>query len=213
MTANLEKKDGLPRLGFASIIFSEVHKENWRKTDSYLKHTFENNGLITILIIKIFGKNELWVVFKYSDPKDLDKLEDEQFFRYSALLGKYSFNKKVADGITQKDKVAYLFIKRKPIKIERIKKGLKAVGGVPFLIGDMHHPHGYSHAILFKTKKTKILAIDNAVSLFTKNLGVKEYECVLASRHEWIEAKAKTTSHIKKLSRGLYEAADWTGTY
>jgi len=174
----------------------------------------EKKRLNPILFLKLFGKNEMWLVFEYDDPVKLSKLEDETFYRYTSLLGTFSFNKEVVKKIIdRKDQVLYLLFRSKPVEINKIEKNIKSIGGLPFLIGKISHPLGYTHAVFFGTKKKKLSDVDNDIFLLMRTLGINEYECLLGSRHDWVRTKAKTADYIQKVSYGLYQAADWKGDY
>src|SRR3989304_1077085 len=103
--------------GYASVELSAVAKDNWAKTDAFLKEVFANRGVDADLIVKLFGKDEIWVVFEYTNLDDIEKVEEESFITYTATLTRHlPLNLKVIEDISKEEQVVYLLFRKRQIK-------------------------------------------------------------------------------------------------
>lgn len=221
MTKTSEIQEEQRTLGLASLKYSSVtenigyvesKESDWGKISKFLRQTFESISLNPLLVIKIFGKNELWVVFEWTCLDDLEKLDKFPFINYRELSRTFKFDENVADKIiTQSYRVAYILLKKESLQIKRIIDAVASLNAKPLIVADIENPKNYTNLIALSMKWSAVSYMDKTILLLTELLEVKEYECILGAWHEWFKSKSRTKSLIKEIESryGLFEAADY----
>ena len=193
----MQKENQKNLFGYARIKQSAIGSGDLKKTSAYLYSVLDKEKLEIVTVIKLFGKDEVWAVFSFTNPDALDILEDNSSVNYAAVLSINSeFDKKVMSEIIDNHlPVAYLLFKKKSLVLSEAKDAIKKVGGSAFLWGEMKHPI-YSHALFFAVKTGKNIDLDNAISNFIKQIGPKEWECSLGASYEWPSTPKKQTGEF-----------------
>ena len=150
MNEKLTNQESLPvhKTGLISFKFSNIGIFDWDRPLSTVKTMTEKHGFKPYLYVKVFGVDELWAITSLQSSNEFEKIEKEPIIAYTASLeNALPLDLLAIDKIVKNQlSVGYIFFRKKDesIKLQQIKKLLKK-NGIPFLIGEINHPEGYSH--------------------------------------------------------------------
>jgi len=186
------------RLGYLSAKYSKVDKEDWVETKNSLTNILKKRGLDVYLIIRMFGRDEIWAVFSYAGPEAIRRIKKNRIVNYVATLTRsLPFDEKIVADIVEKAlPVAYLMFRRSGISLEETKEIVEASGGRPFLVGAMNHPRGYSHAVLLTGKTGEISDLNETIYNAMKRIQSKNWKCFLGAKHGWPKASKPETGNL-----------------
>lgn len=209
-------KNERKKLGLVSIKYSAIEEKDWVKTKDFLTNFFENQGLDAYILVRIFGRDEIWVVLSFTDFNSIERIEEEPFVIYTALFsGGLPLDEKiVGDILTKKFPVAYLLFRKRRISLGDIKSSIASAGGNSFLIAEVSHPKGFSHFASVTVKTRQIKKLNDVVYGAMKGINCKDWECVLGVKHSWsmvgrqVKTKPETGSEIAEIIQNWRKAAE-----
>jgi hypothetical protein len=216
MTSKPGQEGFFSKIVLVSFSFSNIGIFSWDRPIAMLKDILKKYKFKTYLYIKVFGKDELWAIASLAEGSKFESLESEPLVAYVAsLVNSLPLDLMAVDKIVEEQlPVGYLFFRKKDksISLRRIKNLIKKKG-IPFLVGEIDHPEGFSHFAAFTggNKNPKDLA--RVAHELMGRLKCKRWECFLGVEHVWeghgeeLKDKIKTARDLLKLikrwSRGI----------
>jgi len=196
--------------------YSSIDKGDWNGTKNHLNGLLEDQGFETYLLIRIFGRDELWAVSSCKDAHSIETIEHKPYVIDVALLNRsLPFDEKtVGDVIRRGLPVGYLLFKKRNTTLGDVKNSIEHAGGKPFLVAEIDHAKGFSHCIVMTFETTDTAEMNEIVYKFAENMKCKDWECFLGVKHGWPEAhkeirkKLAVGSEIGEIIRDWYEAAE-----
>jgi len=192
---------------------SLIEQKDWKTTKQHIVSELKNEGLECLIIAKIFGKDEFWVICKANNIDEIYELEDrKEFVIYvAALLKATSLDTKIVkDVINKKLPVGYLLFRKKTASLSDIEYCVKNSSGKPFLVGRIDHPKGFTHAVIFTAEN--INALNEAAYTIIHNIKCKHWEFVLGVKHGWPKAvqqkKIETIFNMGEIINDWMSAAE-----
>jgi len=202
MSEEITNQESLPinKIGLISFKFSNIGIFEWDRPLSMVKKILETHGFKTYLYVKVFGVDELWVITSLQSFKEFEKIEKEPSIAYTASLeNALPLDLLVIDKIVKSQlPVGYVFFRKKDtsIKLQQIKKLLKKKS-VPFLIGEINHPEGYSHFAAYTIDNKNLQDLGRVVHELMKNLECLRWRAFLGVEHIWEGATEKLKSKMQ----------------
>ena len=162
MATALKEAAATQKIGLVSFRFSNVGIFKWNRPLSTIKKLLEKHGFKIYLYIKVFGEDELWAITSFEETGKLESLEKEPIIAYTASLeNSLPLDLIAVDKIVREQlPVAYLFFRKKDesISLSRIDNLIKK-NGIPFLVGEIDHPEGFSHFAAFSVGNKDLNAL------------------------------------------------------
>lgn len=193
------------KIGLVSFKFSNIGIFSWNRPLSMIKRILEKYGFNIYLYIKVFGEDELWAITSFEKTGKFESLEKEPIIAYTASLeNSLPLDLIAVDKIVREQlPVAYLFFRKKDetISLRRMEKLIKK-DGIPFLIGGIDHPEGFSHFIAFTVGNKDLTALARAAHKLMKNLECKRWKCFLGVEHIW-EGHGEDLKEKMEIARNL----------
>jgi len=200
-------------LCLVAVKHSLVEQEDWKITKQHIISELENEGLECLIIAKIFGKDELWVVCKTNNLDKIHKLEDRKEFviHVATLLKANPLDKEILkDVINKKLPVGYLLFRMKTTSLNDIENHIKNSDSKPFLVGIIDHPEGFTHVVIFTAEN--VSALHDAAYTVMRDIKCKRWECVLGVKHGWPKVTQKkkldAVSEMAKIINDWRRAAE-----
>jgi hypothetical protein len=206
-------KDVTPiqKIGLVSFRFSNIGILSWDRPISKVREILEKHGFKTYLYIKVFGDDELWAIISFEGTGKIENLETEPIVAYAASLEKsLPLDLEAVDKIVrEKLPVGYLFFRKraKTVSLNRVENLIKK-NGIPFLVGEIDHPEGFSHFAAFTVGNKDLNALARAAHELMKRLKCKRWKCYLGVEHLWeghgeeLKEKIKVARNLLRQIRG-----------
>jgi len=205
-----ELRDKNTRVCLISIKESAIGITKWSEAESYLFDFFAKKNLELKLIVRIFGRDEVWVVTAYTTKEQIKSMHHEPLVKYTAVL-----TESISDGISivrkirrRKLPVVYMFIRTDPIALDKLKKIIQNSQGSPFLLGRVDHPKGYNYFAAFTNESGKISELNNTIHGIAEKIESEKWESWLGAEH-WLpivveekekkEVERKEDEELKKI--------------
>ena len=202
MSKNSASQESLPvyKTGLISFKFSNIGIIKWSRPLSIVKEILKKHGFKTYLYVKVFGVDELWAITSLESSSVFENTEKEAIVAYTASLeNALPLDLLAIDRIEQKQlPVAYLFFRKKDgkIKLQQIKKLLKK-NAIPFLIGEINHPEGYSHFAAYTVENKNLQDLAKVAHELMKNLDCIRWRVYLGVEHIWEGAGEKLRNKMQ----------------
>jgi hypothetical protein len=200
-------KDTAPvqKIGLVSFRFSNIGIFSWNRPISKIREILEKCGFQIYLYIKVFGEDELWAITSFEGTGKIESLETEPIVAYGASLeNSLPLDLEAVDKIVREQlPVGYLFFRKKdkPISLSRIENLIKK-NGIPFLVGEIDHPEGFSHFAAFTVGNKDLNALARVAHELMKSLKCKRWKCYLGVEHVW-EGHGEELKEKMKIARNL----------
>ena len=211
-----KRKGSVQRIGLVSFRFSNIGIFSWNRPLSMAKELMNKFKFKTYVYIKVFGKDELWAITSLTKTSKFESLEKEPLVAYVAYLeNSLPLDLMVIDKIVEEQlPVGYLFLRKKSesVSLGKIESLIKKEG-IPFLVGEIDHPEGFSHFAAFTVEDKNIKDLARVAHGLTESLECQKWECFLGVEHMWeghgeeLKEKMKTARRllrvIKLWARGI----------
>jgi len=196
-------------IGLMSIKYSAVDRGSWEDTKEHVTGLLKKQNLDVFILVRIFGRDEIWIVFTYTSLRNIQEIEKEDYVIGTAFLHKsMPFDEKTMENIIGKKlPVGYLFFRKRMIALEDIRTSIENAGGKHFLIGAIDHPAGFSHCVILTVESGDIPELNEVVYSIVKSVGCKEWECALGAKHGWPRGKPKGGYVIGEIIKDWIEGA------
>jgi len=208
MVSLSQNVDFVQKIVLVSFRFSNIGIFRWDRPIPMLKEILKTYGFKTYLYIKVFGKDELWAIASLTENSKFESLKKERLVAYAASLEKsLPLDLMAIDKIVEGQfPVGYLFFKRKnkSISLRRIENLIKKKG-IPFLVGEIDHPEGFSHFAAFSVGNKALKDLARLAHELMGGLKCEKWECFLGVEHVWegygedLKDKMKTAKDLLKL--------------
>jgi hypothetical protein len=208
MVSLSQNVDFVQKIVLVSFRFSNIGIFRWDRPIPMLKEILKTYGFKTYLYIKVFGKDELWAIASLTENSKFESLKKERLVAYAASLEKsLPLDLMAIDKIVEGQfPVGYLFFKRKnkSISLHRIENLIKKKG-IPFLVGEIDHPEGFSHFAAFAVGNKSLKELARLAHELMSGLMCEKWECFLGVEHVWegygedLKDKMKTAKNLLKL--------------
>ena len=208
MVSLSQNVDFVQKIVLVSFRFSNIGIFRWDRPIPMLKEILKTYGFKTYLYIKVFGKDELWAIASLTENSKFESLKKERLVAYAASLEKsLPLDLMAIDKIVEGQfPVGYLFFKRKnkSISLRRIENLIKKKG-IPFLVGEIDHPEGFSHFAAFSVGNKALKDLARLAHELMGGLKCEKWECFLGVEHVWegfgedLKDKIKTAKDLLKL--------------
>jgi hypothetical protein len=208
MVSLSQNVDFVQKIVLVSFRFSNIGIFRWDRPIPMLKEILKTYGFKTYLYIKVFGKDELWAIASLTENSKFESLKKERLVAYAASLEKsLPLDLMAIDKIVEGQfPVGYLFFKRKnkSISLRRIENLIKKKG-IPFLVGEIDHPEGFSHFAAFSVGNKALKDLARLAHELMGGLKCEKWECFLGVDHVWegygedLKDKMKTAKNLLKL--------------
>ncbi len=184
----LDELENIEGLCLASIKQSAFKKKNMQDIRSFLVAFFKVRDLSLFLIVRIFGRDEMWTVMSYKNRGSIKRIKDEPFVSYTAMLTEsLPRNKKIIGEIIERSlPVAYLFLRTDSLKLKQLEKITNDSGGMSFLLGILDHPHGYNNFVAITVKTGHIDQLNEVIHKIAELTDCEKWECALGADHWWL---------------------------
>jgi len=216
MGAVSKRKGSIQRIGLVSFKFSNIGIFSWKRPLTMAKELLKKHRFKIYLFIKVFGKDELWAITSLTNTSKFESLEKEPLVAYVASLeNSLPLDLIAVDKIVEEQlPVGYLFFRKKgeSISLGRIENLIKKKG-IPFLVGEIDHPYGFSHFAAFTVEDKSIKDLARVAHELTESIQCQRWECYLGVEHMWeghgeeLKEKMKTARRllrvIKLWARGI----------
>jgi hypothetical protein len=200
--AKTSNPDALPiqKTGLISFKFSNVGIVKWNRPLSMVKKILRKQGFKTYLYVKVFGVDELWAITSLESSNVFEKTEKESIVTYTATLKTALPLDLLAIDKIEKNQlpVGYVFFTKKEgnIKLQRIKQLLKK-SAIPFLIGEINHPEGYTHFAAYTVENKNLQDLAKVAHNLMKNLDCFRWKVYLGVEHIWEGAGEKLKNKMQ----------------
>jgi hypothetical protein len=205
MATALNKAATTQKIGLVSFRFSSVGIFKWNRPLSTIKKLLEKHGFKIYLYIKVFGEDELWAITSFEETGKLESLEKEPIIAYTASLeNSLPLDLITVDKIVREQlPVGYLFFRKKDesISLSRVDNLIKK-NGIPFLVGEIDHPEGFSHFAAFSAGNKDLNALARVAHELMKSLECKRWKCYLGVEHVW-EGHGEALKEKMEVARNL----------
>ena len=208
MVSLSQNVDFVQKIVLVSFRFSNIGIFRWDRPIPMLKEILKTYGFKTYLYIKVFGKDELWAIASLTENSKFESLKKERLVAYAASLEKsLPLDLMAIDKIVEGQfPVGYLFFKRKnkSISLRRIENLIKKKG-IPFLVGEIDHPEGFSHFAAFSVGNKALKDLARLAHELMGGLKCEKWECFLGVDHVWegygedLKDKMNTAKNLLKL--------------
>ena len=208
MVSLSQNVDFVQKIVLVSFRFSNIGIFRWDRPIPMLKEILKTYGFKTYLYIKVFGKDELWAIASLTENSKFESLKKERLVAYAASLEKsLPLDLMAIDKIVEGQfPVGYLFFKRKnkSISLRRIENLIKKKG-IPFLVGEIDHPEGFSHFAAFSVGNKALKDLARLAHELMGGLRCEKWKCFLGVEHVWegfgedLKDKMKTAKDLLKL--------------
>jgi hypothetical protein len=196
MATALKQAATTQKIGLVSFRYSNVGIFSWNRSLSMIKKILENHDFKIYLYIKVFGVDE---------TGKLESLEREPIIAYTASLeNSLPLDLIAVDKIVREQlPVGYLFFRKKDeaISLRRIDNLIKK-NGIPFLVGEIDHPEGFSHFAAFSVGNKDLNALARVAHELMKSLECKRWKCYLGVEHVW-EGHGEELKEKMEIARNL----------
>ncbi len=211
-----KRKRSFKRIGLVSFRFSNIGIFSWNRPLKMVKQLLEKNKFKNYVYIKVFGKDELWAISSVTRTSNFESLEKEPLVAYVAYLEtSLPLDLIAVDKIVEEQlPVGYLFFRKKgeSVSLSRIENLIKK-NGLPFLVGEVDHPEGFSHFAAFTVQGKRLKDLARVAHGLMEKLECQKWECFLGVEHIWeghgeeLKEKMKTAKRllrvIKLWARGI----------
>jgi hypothetical protein len=193
----------IQKTGLISFKFSNVGIAKWNRPLSKVKKILKNHGFKTYLYVKVFGVDELWAITSLESSSVFEKTEKEPIVAYTATLKNALPLDLLAIDKIEKNQlpVSYIFFTKKEgiIDLQKIRKLLKKEA-IPFLIGEINHPEGYTHFAAYTVENKNLQDLAKVAHDLMKNLDCFRWKAYLGVEHIWegVGEKLKNKMQIAK---------------
>jgi hypothetical protein len=202
MNKTSTNQESLPvqKTGLISFKFSNIGIIGWDRPISMVKEVLSKHGFKTYLYVKVFGVDELWAITSLESSSVFENTEKEPIVAYTASLeNALTLDLLAIDRIEEKQlPVAYVFFRKKDekIKLQKIKKLLKK-NAIPFLIGEINHPEGYSHFAAYTVENKNLQDLAKVAHDLMKSLDCIRWRAFLGVEHIWEGAGEKLKNKMQ----------------
>lgn len=201
------------KIGLVSFRFSNIGIFSWDRPIPKSKEILEKNGFKTYLYIKVFGDDELWAIVSLEETSKLESLETEPIVAYVASLEKsLPLDLEAVDKIVREQlPVGYLFFRKKdkPVSLRHIDNLIKK-NGIPFIVGEIDHPEGFSHFAAFTVGDKDIKALARVAHELMKSLKCKRWKGFLGVEHVWEGHGEELKEKMAVAKKLLRQLRGWT---
>lgn len=205
---NMTKKSNpeslsIQKIGLISFKFSNVGIVRWNRPISKVREILKNHGFKTYLYVKVFGVDELWAITSLESSNVFEKTEKEAIVAYTATLKNALPLDLLAIDKIEKNQlpVSYIFFTKKErvVNLQKIRQLLKK-DAVPFLIGEINHPEGYTHFVAYTVENKNLHDLAKVAHDLMKNLDCFRWKAYLGIEHIWegVGEKLKNKMQIAK---------------
>lgn len=205
MAATPKDAPAVQKIGLVSFKFSNIGILGWDRPIPKIRETLEKYGFKIYLYIKVFGEDEIWAITSFEGTGKIEGVETEPIVAYAASLEKsLPLDLVTVDKIVREQlPVGYLFFRKKDkaISLSRIENLIKK-NGIPFLVGEIDHPEGFSHFAAFTVGNKDLTALAQVAHELTKSLKCKRWKCYLGVEHVW-EGHGEALKEKMKIARNL----------
>jgi hypothetical protein len=205
MTTKSKELADAEKIGLISFSFSNIGIIGWDRPLSTIRKLLENYGFKTYLYIKVFGVDELWAITSFEKTHKLEALEKEPIVTYAASLeNSLPLDLMAVDKIVQEQlPVGYIFFRKKDktISLFRINNLIKK-NGIPFLVGEIDHPEGFSHFAAFTVGDKDLNALAQVAHELMKSLECKRWKGYVGVEHIW-EGHGEESKEKMEVARNL----------
>lgn len=205
MTGASKDMSTVQKIGLVSFKFSNIGIFSWNRPISKIRGILEKCGFKIYLYIKVFGEDELWAITSFEGTGKTESLETEPIVAYAASLeNSLPLDLVAVDKIVREQlPVGYIFFRKKDkgISLNRIENLIKK-NGIPFLIGEIDHPEGFSHFTAFTVGNKDITTLARVAHELMKSLKCKRWKCYLGVEHVW-EGHGEELKEKMKIARNL----------
>jgi hypothetical protein len=193
------------KIGLVSFKFSNIGILSWNRPISKIRGILEKYGFKTYLYIKVFGGDELWAITSFEGTGKTEILETEPIVAYAASLeNSLPLELVTVDKIVREQlPVGYIFFRKKDkaISLRRIENLIEK-NGIPFLVGEIDHPEGFSHFAAFTVGNNDLKTLARVAHELMKSLKCKRWRCYLGVEHVW-EGHGEELKEKMKIARKL----------
>ena len=203
-----QNEDFAQKIVLVSFRFSNIGIFSWDRPIPMLKEILKKYGFKTYLYIKVFGRDELWAIASLAENSKFESLKRERLVAYAASLEKsLPLDLMAIDKIVEGQfPVGYLFFKKKnkSSSLRRINNLIKKKG-IPFLVGEIDHPEGFSHFAAFAMGNKALKDLARLAHELMGGLKCEKWESFLGVDHVWegygedLKDKMKTAKNLLKL--------------
>jgi len=210
----IANQESLPvnKIGLISFKFSNIGIFEWDRPLSMVKKILENHEFKTYLYVKVFGMDELWAITSLQSSKEFEKIEKEPIIAYTASLENALPLDLLAIDKIEKSQlpVGYVFFRKKDtgIKLQQIKKLLKK-NSVPFLIGEINHPEGYSHFAAYTIENKSLQDLGRVAHELMGSLECLRWKAFLGVEHVWEGAGEKLKNKMQIAKELRLQISRW----
>jgi len=217
MNEKFANQPSLPvhKTGLISFKFSNIGIFEWDRPLSMAKKILETYGFKTYLYVKVFGVDELWAITSLQGASEFEKLEKEPIIAYTASLeNALPLDLLAIDKIEKKQlPVGYVFFrkKNKSITLQQIKKLLRK-NSVPFLVGEINHPDGYSHFVAYTVENKNLQDLGRVVHELMRSLECLRWKAFLGVEHIWEGAGEQLKNKMQIAKELRLQISRWLRT-
>jgi hypothetical protein len=208
MASTSEKEEFVQKIVLVSFRFSNIGIFDWNRPIAMVKEILKKAGFETYLYIKVFGEDELWAITSLAETSKFENLESEPLVAYAASLEhSLPLDLVAVDKIVEEQlPVGYLFFRKKDesASLSRIDYLIKK-SGIPFLVGEIDHPEGFSHFAAFTVENKNPKDLARLAHELMGSLKCKRWKCFLGVEHVWeghgekLKEKMKTARNLLRL--------------
>jgi hypothetical protein len=177
------------KIVLVSFRFSNIDIFSWDRPIPMIKEALAKCGFKIYLYIKVFGEDELWAITSVEKAVNFERLVKEPFVAYAASLEhSLPLDLITIDTIIKEQlPVGYLFFRKKDkaISLQRMNNLIKKKNGIPFLVGEIDHPEGFSHFAAFTVGDKDLDALARVAHELMGGLKCKRWKCYLGVEHVW----------------------------
>jgi hypothetical protein len=200
------------KVGLISFKFSNVGIIKWNRPVSMVKKILKKHGFKTYLYVKVFGVDELWAITSLESSSVFENTEKESIVTYTASLKTaLPLDLLAIDKIEKKQlPVGYIFFRKKDEKINlrKIRQLLKK-NSIPFLIGEINHPEGYSHFAAYTVENKNLQDLAKVAHELMKNLDCITWRAYLGVEHIWEGAGEKLKNKMQIATELRLQISRW----
>ena len=214
MSEKLTNQESLPvhKTGLISFKFSNIGIFDWDRPLSTIKTVTEKHGFKPYLYVKVFGVDELWAITSLQSSNEFEKIEKEPIIAYTASLeNALPLDLLAIDKIVKNQlPVGYIFFRKKDesIKLQQLNKLLKKTG-VPFLIGEINHPEGYSHFVAYTIENKNLQDLARVAHELMRSLECLRWKGFLGVEHVWEGAGEKLKNKMQIAKELRLQISRW----
>ena len=180
-----------------SIKNSAFESKTWYNVEKAIIALLSSKGMQVKLLVRIFGKDEIWCVSVFRELNQLSNLRRESCVIYNAVLTQtVDINQEIINEIIEKNlPKAYVFLRTDLKEPEKIARIVKENDGSSFLIGAIDHPTGYNYFIALTNTSDDISHLNRVIFNIAQSAESEKWEGQLGADHWWLdkeEVKQKT---------------------